>query len=260
MTTRILFLFIATLCFVLPASAQEFKTLVWADEFNYKGLPDPKKWGYEEGLIRNNEAQFYTRADKENAFVSNGKLTIRAIKEDFNGAKYTSASLVTVDTRTFTYGRFEVKAKVPVGRGTWPAIWMLGTSIKEVGWPTCGEIDILENVGYDSLKIHANVHTKAYNHTKKTNKGYTISVRNPWEDFHIYAVEWRTDRIDFFYDDVLYFSYAKEENATVDTWPFDQPHYLILNLAIGGAWGGTKGIYDAKFPHDFVIDYVRVYQ
>lgn len=254
------FLFIIFALCVHTGKAQTFSKLIWSDEFNYEGLPDPKKWGYEEGMVRNNEAQYFTKARIENAHVHKGVLTIEARKEDFKEAKYTSASLITADTKTFTYGRVEIRAKIPMGRGTWPALWTLGSNFREVSWPQCGEIDILENVGFDSLKIHGNIHTEAYNHVLKTNKGNTITVHNPWEDFHVYAVEWYADHIDIFFDDQLYFTYRKESNATNATWPFDKPQYLILNLAIGGAWGGTKGIDNTKFPHQLLIDYVRVYQ
>lgn len=245
----------------LPHSgmSQKFDSLVWSDEFNKDGLPDPAKWDYEEGLLRNGEAQWYTRR-KENARVKDGVLIIEARKEKFESAKFTSASLNTAKSRTFTYGRFEIRAKIPSGRGTWPALWMLGADITQVDWPACGEIDIMEHVGYDSLKIHANIHTEAYNHSINTGKGASITVDQPWKDFHVYAVDWYEDRMDFSYDGRIYFTYRKESNATSATWPFDKPHYIMMNLAIGGGWGGTKGIYEKKFPHQFLIDYVRVYQ
>ena len=236
------------------------RKLVWSDEFDYNGLPDPQKWNYEEGMLRNNEAQFYVREDDRNTRVSNGFLTIEARKDDDGRAAYSSASLITLGKKSFQYGRFDVRAKLPVGKGTCPAIWMLGENIREVGWPECGEIDIMENVGFDSLMIHGNIHTEAFNHVKKTNKGNSILVEKPWEEFHVYSVDWRPDTIHFFVDDQKYFTYAKPENATDAEWPFDKPHYLILNLAIGGGWGGQQGIDDSKFPHEFVIDYVRVYE
>jgi hypothetical protein len=159
----------------------------------------------------------------------------------------------------WTYGRFEVRAKVPTGTGTWPAIWMLGTNIREVGWPACGEIDIMENVGFDPHRVHGYVHTAAYNHTRGTQKGNSLELDKPWENFHVYAIEWFEDRIDFFIDDENYFTFEKESDDD-DVWPFDKPHYLLLNLAIGGNWGGQQGIDDSLFPHRFIVDYVRVYQ
>jgi beta-glucanase (GH16 family) len=251
----LLYLFIAVSCSV----TKDNEKLIWSDEFDYEGLPDATKWSYEVGMLRNNESQFYTKARQKNARVTNGNLIIEAHKENFDSARFTSASLHTQDTKLFTYGRIEVKAKLPMGRGTWPAAWMLGESITTIDWPACGEIDIMENVGFDSLVIHGNVHTEAYNHVRKTNKGNRIIVSDPWEVFHVYAVEWREQKIDFFVDDQLYFTFEKEKNSN-DVWPFNKPHFLILNLAIGGGWGGQQGIDESKFPHRYVIDYVRVYR
>lgn len=160
----------------------------------------------------------------------------------------------------FLYGRIEVYAKIPSALGSWPAIWLLGTSRQDVKWPACGEIDIMEHVGFDPLKIHANIHTKAYNHVLGTNKGNTIEVVSPWTGFHIYALEWYEGRMDFFYDDSLYFSYQNDGAGNNDTWPFDKPHYLVLNLACGGTWGGQEGVDTSLLPLTFEIDYVRYYK
>lgn len=233
--------------------------LAWADEFDGEGLPDPEKWDYEEGFIRNNEAQYYTRARLENVRLEGGNLVIEARKEAFQGAEITSASLVTRGKAEFTYGRIEVRAQLPTGRGTWPAIWMLGINIDEVGWPACGEIDIMENVGFEPDTIYANIHTQAYNHVKKTNKGASLRVERPYEAFHVYAVDWFPDHLDFYVDDLKYFTFWNE-NSGWETWPYDKPHYLIVNLAIGGSWGGQQGVDEMIFPQKFLIDYVRVYQ
>lgn len=262
------------LCFCGSGAAAERK-LVWSDEFDKAGLPDSSKWTYEEGFIRNQEAQYYTRARKENVRVEDGKLIIEARKEQYKNpafqqgstrwnqsranAEYTSGSITTEGKATWKFGRIEVKAKLPTGRGTWPAIWMLGMNRKEVGWPKCGEIDIMENVGYDPDVIHANIHTAAYNHVKKTNKGNRFTVVKPFNSFHVYAVEWTPERMDFFVDDAKYFSFANEKTG-VDAWPFDQPFYLILNVAIGGGWGGSKGLDESIFPQRMEVDYVRVYE
>jgi beta-glucanase (GH16 family) len=246
--------------------------LIWSDEFEGSGLPDTRRWTNEVGFIRNAEAQYYTAGRLENARLENGRLVIEAHKERFKNervsgrrqasefAEYTSASLTTQKLGEWLYGRIEVRAKLPQGRGVWPAIWMLGSNIRTVGWPRCGEIDIMEFVGYDPDFIHANIHTGRYNHTRGSGKGNKIKVSGPWEGFHVYTVEWAPERLDFFLDDEKFFTFEKEAGATVETWPFDQPFYLILNLAIGGAWGGQKGIDDSIFPQRFEIDYVRVFE
>ena len=266
---------ILTLMFLLtatPLPAAEWK-LAWSDEFDKPGQPDPAKWNFEEGFIRNNERQYYRR---ENARVENGMLIIEARKDRFKVpggntsgkgkrgkdseyAEYTSASLTTLNKASWTYGRIEVRAKLPTGRGAWPAIWMLGTDKQQVGWPACGEIDIMENVGFDPEVIHGNIHTKSYNHVQHTNKGSKITIAKPYEDFHVYAVEWRPDRLDFFVDKSKYFTFTNEGKGNA-AWPYDKPQHLILNIAIGGNWGGQKGIDDSMFPKRMYIDYVRVYQ
>jgi len=243
--------------------------LVWSDEFDYEGAPDPKKWSYEVGFVRNGEAQYYTNDRRENARVENGMLVIEGRKEHYTApagadgkaqtSEYTSASLTTVKSASWTYGRIEVRAKIPTGRGTWPAIWTLGTNIGTAGWPKCGEIDILENVGFDPDGIHTTIHTAAYNHVKKTQKGHRVEKPKPYADFHVYAIEWTKDKIDFFFDDEKTFT-TENEGKGEEAWPFDKPQYLLLNFAIGGGWGGAKGIDESIFPQKFLIDYVRVYE
>ncbi len=256
------------------AFAADWK-LVWSDEFDKDGLPNPAKWTYEVGYVRNGESQCYTSGRKENARVEKGVLIIEARKEKIKIPEYkagsndsrnnreytdiTAASLITKGLQEWTYGRIEVRAQLPTGRGTWPAIWMLGSNIDQIGWPACGEIDIMENVGFNPDTIHANIHTKKYNHMIGTGKGARILCKKPYESFHVYAVEWFPDHMDFFLDNTKYFTF-KNEGTGRDVWPYDLPHYLILNLAIGGAWGGIKGVDDSIFPQRFLIDYVRVYQ
>lgn len=257
-TSKIIDDFFSTLRDPVPAGPEW--TLQWHDEFDGTGLPDSAKWGYEHGFIRNDERQFYTRHRPENARQENGHLVITARKESYRDtAEYTSASLITRDRAEWTYGRIEVRADLPSGRGMWPAIWMLGTNIDEVGWPACGEIDIMEYVGFEPETIHANVHTAAFNHVDGTAKGSSIEVEAPDEGFHTYAVEWTADRIDFFVDGRNYFTFENSGEG-VEEWPFDRPHYLILNAAVGGAWGGQEGIDDSIFPQEYRIDYVRVYE
>lgn len=250
--------------------------LIWSDEFDYSGLPDKTKWGYEEGFKRNRESQFYVAGRAENAPVEEGHLVIEARRERWPNpeydpdarrswrrsqeyAEYTSASLTTQAQASWTYGRVEVRAKLPRGRGLWPAIWMLGTNINEVGWPRCGEIDIMEYVGHDPNRIHGNVHMAKYNHTRGTGKGAKISVEAPYEAYHVYAIEWTPKKIDITFDSELYFTFDNEGTGT-DVWPFDDPHYLILNIAVGGSWGGQQGIDESVFPQQLLVDYVRVYR
>lgn len=232
------------------------KTLTWSEEFAYEGLPDKSKWSYEEGFIRNNEPQYYTANRKENAYVKDGVLKITALEEEYNGASYTSASINTKCKFEFTEGRLEVRAKVPKGNGIWPAIWTLGININEVSWPLCGEIDIMEFWGSNPEFIHANVHTGDYNHSIGKGRGGKIKVKKPWEDFHIFAVEWHSDRLDFYYDDILYYSCMRKGEG-VGEWPFDAPQYLLLNLALER---NVELIDDEIFPVEYFIDYVRYYK
>lgn len=233
------------------------KTLIWSDEFDGNGLPDEKKWNFEVGkAMYNNEPQYYTK-DLNNIRLADGKMTITTLLENNNGIKkYTSARINTQGKFTFTYGRVEVRAKLPTGRGIWPAIWTLGVS---GGWPACGEIDIMEYWGHDPNTVAANVHTRDYNHTKGTGRGGKITYEKPFAGFHIYAVEWYKDRMDFYFDDKLYYS-CKSKGEGVGEWPFFAPQYLIFNQALWNNWGeGQPGIDDTIFPQEFVIDYVRIY-
>lgn len=239
----------------------KWKKLVWSDEFNENGLPDSSAWSYAVGGkgYGNNELQYYTHADTNNVFIKNGKLHIRTLKQTKDNNAYTSARLISSGKQNFTYGRIEVRAKLPKGRGTWPAIWMLSEDIAKVGWPACGEIDIMEHVGYDSGQIHGTIHSTAYNHMKDTQKGKSISIENVFDQFHNYSVEWTKEKIDFYVDDQLYNTIINEHLSSAE-WPFDKPFYIILNVAVGGNWGGQKGVDDSIFPATMEVDYVRVYQ
>jgi beta-glucanase (GH16 family) len=241
-----------------PTPAPSAWTLVFSDEFDTPGALDASKWGYEIGYIRNSEAQYYS-SRPENVRAEGGNLVIEARKEAYQGYGFTSASINTLGRFEFLYGRVEVRAKLPTGNGTWPAVWMLGTNRTQVGWPTCGEIDIMENVGFDPLRIVGSIHTAAYNHTIGTQKTANVTVANPSADFHVYAMEWYADRIDISVDGQKYFTFRNEGTGS-RTWPFDKPQYLLINLAIGGSWGGQKGIDDSRFPHKYQVDYVRIFQ
>ena len=237
------------------------RKLVWNDEFNYTGLPDSTKWSYNTGGNGwgNNEKQFYTRSRLQNANVKNGILTITAIKENYEVAGFTSARLVSKNKGDWTYGRFEIKAKMPRGRGLWPAIWMMPTDGKYGGWPASGEIDIMEHVGYLPDSVFATVHTEAYNHTIGTQKGTNVFRKDLSDAFHVYTLDWDENEIRIFIDNELYFTY-KNEKKTYREWPFDQPFHLILNVAVGEDWGGKKGIDEGVFPQSMQVDWVRVYQ
>lgn len=238
------------------------KKLVFKDEFTRPGVPSSKDWVPEVGMIRNHEAQFYTNMRRENVRKENGNLIIEARKEKWEKAEVTSASITT--RKAYTYGYFEIRAKVPVGRGTWPAIWMLGEAIRLpgkdfVGWPLCGEIDIMEQVGYDPAKFHFTVHVDDRNNTKGTPRTAMVEVPDTWKDFHTYGLDWNKDRLDFYFDGKKVMTYANDGQGE-RTWPFHRPAYLLINLAIGGDWGGNQGIDDSIFPSQYLIDYVRIYQ
>ena len=246
-----------------PGGSGKFTKLVWFDEFDKDGLPDPEKWGYEKGYVRNRELQYYTVARKENAEVKEGHLVITARKDnaviDGETREITSASLITRNKGDWQTGRIEVRAKVPSGLGTWPAIWMLPTKSKYGGWPRGGEIDIMEYVGYEPDKIYFNLHTGKYNHTRGTGRGSSVTVEKAHENFHVFAVEWFEDRIDWYLDDKKVFTVLNNEPGW-EAWPLDQEFYLILNFAFGGAWGASRGVNHDLLPIEYRIDYVRVFQ
>ncbi|PWJ59323.1 glycosyl hydrolase family 16 [Dyadobacter jejuensis] len=264
MKNIVAFLGLLCLSFIAKGQAEiKSKKLIWSDEFDREGLPDSTKWTFEtKGNAYgwgNNEKQFYTPAEAGNAVVKGGFLQIVAKKEPSAEHPYTSARLSTSNKFSFTYGRVEVRAKLPEGRGTWPAIWMLGQDIGHTKWPDCGEIDIMEHVGYDPGVLHGTVHTKAYNHVLGTQKGKTTSIVQPFDTFHVYAIDWTPDKIDFLLDGAVYHTFENDHRTTAE-WPFDAPEFLLLNVAVGGNWGGKMGIDDLVFPATMWVDYVRVYQ
>jgi beta-glucanase (GH16 family) len=237
--------------------------LVWSDEFDYKGLPDPNKWYYDVGGTGwgNNELQYYTKDRVENAEVKNGRLVITVRKEEYKGKNYTSARLLTKGN--WLYGRVEVKAKLPKGRGTWPAIWMLPTEWAYGGWPKSGEIDIMEHVGYDMNVIHGSTHSLKYYFKENTQKTNTIKIDNVDSEFHVYSMEWSPNRVVMLVDEKPYFEASfdeiKDKEDAWKAWPFDKSFNLLLNIAVGGDWGGAKGVDDSIWPQTMEVDYVRVY-
>ena len=235
--------------------------LVWSDEFSANGLPDLSKWSYDIGGSGwgNNEAQYYTGSRLKNAEVKDGYLYINAIKEDFEGKKYTSARLVTKAKGDWLYGRFEVRAKLPKGKGMWPAIWMLPTDYAHGGGFASGEIDIMENLGYIPYFIAATVQTQSYNFIQSSYKQNIIAIPDCYTGFHTYALEWDSTELRIYADSNLYQTF-KNEGTGVEVWPFDKRFHLLLNVAVGGTFGGAQGIDDSIFPQSMAIDYVRIYQ
>ncbi|MBI5857180.1 MAG: glycoside hydrolase family 16 protein [Sphingobacteriales bacterium] len=244
-----------------PSGQKDSRKLVWNDEFNYTGLPDSSKWDYDVGGHGwgNNELQYYTNADTGNAVVRNGKLIITARKQQSGTNPYTSARLITKNKGDWLYGRIEVKAKLPAGRGIWPAIWMLPTDWAYGGWPESGEIDIMENVGFMPDSVFSSVHTKSFNHVIHTQKTKGLFVNDVYNSFHVYAAEWFEDKIDFYMDDKLFFSFSNTHNGFAE-WPFDKRFHLLLNIAVGGNWGGAQGIDSSIIASSMEVDYVRVYK
>lgn len=240
---------------------------VWCDEFDVDGLPDSTKWSYDVGGggWGNNELQYYTNADLDNTRVEDGNLFITAIKEPIESREYSSARLVSKYRGDWLYGRIQIRAKMPSGRGLWSALWMLPTDWRYGGWPDSGEIDIMEYVGYDENRIHGTIHTGAYNHSLGTQIGFSRLETFVEEDFKIYEMVWEPGKIDLYVDGVkfAYFGYNPNANLDIensDAWPFDQRFHLIMNIAVGGNWGGVQGVDDSIFPQSMVVDYVRVYQ
>jgi beta-glucanase (GH16 family) len=244
--------------------------LVWNDEFDGDAIDD-QKWNkllWRPGWV-NNELQAYTDRDT-NVFVQDGNLVIQALIEpgffgtDYTGttytADYTSGRLNTAGKGEWTYGRFDTRAKLPKGIGSWPAIWMLGSNISTVGWPHCGEIDIMEHVGFDEGNIHASIHTTDYNHVNGTQKSGQVIIPTATDSFHVYSLEWDSTYIRYLVDDEPYFFIYNDSNGDEDKWPFNKPQYIILNLAVGGDWGGAEGIDPTVFPMEMKVDYVRVFE
>lgn len=254
----------------VPSGPPPGYKLVWSDEFNGRGLPDPDKWAYDTYWNKkgwwNNELQYYSKARKENARLENGRLILEARREtlsprkyrDWGGQNYTSARLITKGRDAWRYGYFEIRAKLPCARGSWPAIWTLPVA-DDHRWPDGGEIDIMEHVGHDPGAVHATVHTGAHNHRDGTSKGGVKRLPNPCGAFHTYTLDWTADRVAIGVDGEIYYTYENTGGGE-RAWPFDRPHYLLLNIAVGGDWGGAKGVDNAAFPARMEVDYVRIWQ
>ncbi len=232
----------------------------WADEFEYTGLPLSSKWDYDLGGSGwgNNEKQYYTNLIN-NVSVSDGKLSIIALKENYSGSSYTSTRLVTRNKLDVLYGRIEVKAKLPAGKGTWPAIWMLPTDASYGQWPKSGEIDIMEHVGYDQNRVHFTIHTESYYFKINTQKGNSKIITDASSTFHTYRVDWTPYAVRGYFDNQFVFEFINEGKSYKE-WPFDKRFHLLLNVAVGGDWGGAQGIDDNIFPQKMEVDYVRYFK
>lgn len=238
--------------------------LVWSDDFNQDAL-DTTKWTaiigdgcpYNCGF-GNNELQYYTN-HPTNLKVSKGSVKLIATNDSLGNRAYSSVKLVTKSKGDWKYGRLEVKAKLPQGTGTWPAIWMLPTLDRPMKWPQDGEIDIMEHVGYNQGMVYGTIHTGKFNHVIGTQKSDSIYLKDAHEQFHVYAIDWSEERIVWLVDDEEFFTLARN-GEEYDGWPFDQQFHLIVNLAVGGNWGGKHGVDDKIWPQMMEIDYVRVFQ
>lgn len=271
MKKRLLSYWVLGLVLIATTGSAQYRyhKLVWSDEFNATSymLPDTSKWNYDAGNgcpqlcgWGNNELQHYMVGRKENTRVQDGQLVMEVHKESYSTAQYTSARMVTRNRAHWTYGRVTVRAKIPTGRGVWPAIWMLPVNNEYGNWPHSGEIDIMEHVGYWPDSLFGTIHTGAYNGMKNTQKTQSIFVDNLTETFHEYSIEWSPDEIMYYLDGKKYHEFRKKPGCSSEFWPFDKEFYLIMNVAVGGNWGGKFGVDEQIFPQRLVVDYVRVYQ
>lgn len=238
------------------ATDEDYSTLVYADEFEVAGNVPTADYNQETGGHGwgNNESQYYTKSN-ENSFIKDGMLHIVAKRQNHEGSDFTSARLTTQGLHEFQYGRFEIRAQLPTGVGTWPALWMLGSNISTVGWPACGEIDIMEHVGHNQDHIHHSLHTTA-SHGATVNTSHS-TIAGVSTSFHVYTCVWTPSDITFYVDDVKKYTYTPSI-MTPDHWPFNKPHFFIFNIAMGGTWGGN--IASSFTQSEMLIDYVRVYQ
>lgn len=246
--------------FVSPSSYPGYH-LVWHDEFNEKTL-DTTNWNYETGTggngWGNNELEYYT-SRPQNVFLSGGNLIIEARKESYSGSNYTSARITTQGKQQFTYGRIDIRAKLPVQTGMWPALWMLGSNISSVGWPQCGETDIMELIGKNSQQVVGSFHWKKTDGSEGTfNNTYSLTSGDFSQHFHVFSLLWGQDSLQILVDDIPYVKAARAD-LTNGTYPFDSPFFFIFNVAVGGNWPGPPDN-TTQFPQRMFVDYVRVFQ
>ncbi|MGF7229986.1 glycoside hydrolase family 16 protein, partial [Arachidicoccus sp.] len=235
-------------------------TLAWHDEFDKKKLNE-QDWNYEKGNHNgwgNHELEYYTSRPK-NVYLSKGHLVIEARKEDYHTFHYTSARITTKDKKEFTYGRIDMRAKLPVSSGMWPALWMLGSNISTVNWPTCGEIDIMELIGKNPKQVVGSFHWEKANGTEGTiNNKYSLSNGDFSKNFHVYSLTWGKDSMQILIDNIPYVKAARQD-FNDGTYPFDKPFFLLFNVAVGGDWPGSPDD-TIKFPQKMSVDYVRYYR
>lgn len=239
--------------------------LVWADEFDYEGMPDPEKWNYDVGNHQwaNQELQAYTNRP-DNAYVQNGRLMIRAVKEQDGDRKYTSARLTTYERQSWQYGYFEIRGRLPDGKGSWPAFWFMPDACRQgTAWPLCGEIDMMEHTVVNKNELVYSLHSQKHNHTRHDTRQYSTSVRQEGvcDEFHVYGMEWTKDYVEYFFDGKSVCKYCKTDDAddqTENAWPYDKRFYMILNIAVGGFMGGP--VLEEDLPYIMEVDYVRAYQ
>jgi beta-glucanase (GH16 family) len=234
----------------------------WNDEFNGTAL-DLTSWGFDVGGSGwgNNELQYYTNNRPENIYLSNGNLVIQAKKEAFSGKEYTSSRILTKGKREFTFGRIDIRAKLPVAKGLWPALWMLGKKIDQTNWPSCGEIDIMELVGTNPNKVHGTLHwASASSSTTRVQYGtaYTLPSGTFADKFHVFTTIWSADNVEILMDDISYYKFNRS-NVGAAAYPFNEPFFLIFNVAVGGDWPGSPDA-STTFPQQMVVDYVRVFK
>jgi beta-glucanase (GH16 family) len=231
--------------------------LVWQDEFNEAQI-DRTKWNFEKGAWGWGNAELEDYTDRPaNARIENGRLVITAIKEKYESSQYTSARMTTQRLGQWTYGRVEARIRIPRGQGLWPAFWMLGSDISPVGWPRCGEIDIMENIGKEPGRIHGTVHGPGYAGPLGPTSPYDLATGAFADDFHVYAIEWEPTEIRWYMDDVLYKTLTQKDVA--GKWVFDHPFFILLNVAVGGGWPGNPDA-TSVFPQTMQVEYVRVYE
>jgi beta-glucanase (GH16 family) len=252
-----------------PATGGGAYALVWSDEFEGPSgaLVDATKWAHDlgGGGWRNQELQTYTDRGRNASLTGDGSLVIQALRETFTGAdaitrEYTSARLKTQGRFEQAYGRFEARLKLPRGQGLWPAFWMLGADIGTVGWPRCGEIDIMENIGREPSIVHGTLHGPGYSGASGVSGAFTFpGGARVADDFHVFAVEWEPSAVRWFVDGQLYQTRTPADLPAGQRWVFDHPFFMILNVAVGGSWPGNPDA-TSVFPQTMLVDYVRVYQ